>query len=230
VANAKMQKVHFPGFVASPPQAQHCLTVNIRGGEFRSASFVVPMVDGGLKISGGIADGTFMPPSDGSHGVYGKALPVPGGVTGSAGISKVLGSVGEVTARVEAVRPPVINDLMAFDLSLFLRIHVRNPFVGGDCYIGTPKEPLAVRMQRIPGSEHIPQLARDVLPSGVVGITNINVAAANFSVPAVTGAGPMGAFNAVVNVRANLPNSGVSTALKIKCDAFLAQNPDYAGD
>lgn len=229
MANPKATKVQFPGFVASPPQAQHCLTVNIRSGEFRSASFVVPMVDGGLKISGGIANGQFVPPSDGSNGVYGKALPVPGGVTGSSGISKVLGSAGEVTARVEAVRPPVINDLLAFDLSLFLRIHVRNTFVGGECYIGTASEPLTVRMQRLPGGDLIPRLATDPLPSGIVGITNINVAASNFSVPAVTGAGPMGAFNTVVNLRANLPNSGVSTALRIKCDAFLAQNPDFSG-
>lgn len=229
MASAKATKVQFPGFVAPPPQAQHCLTVNIRGGEFRSASFVVPMLDGGLKISGGVANGVFVPPSDGSHGVYGKALPVPGGVTGSAGFSKVLGSVGGVTAQVEAVRPPVVNDLLAFDLSLFLRIHVRNPLVGGDCYIGTASEPLAVRMQRVPGADLVPRLSVDRLPAGVVGITNINVAASNFAVPAVTGAGPLGAFNTVVNMRANLPNSGVSTALRIKCDAFLAQNPDYSG-
>lgn len=229
MTSPKATKVQFPGFVAAPPQAQHCLTVNIRGGEFRSASFVVPMVDGGLKISGGVANGQFVPPSDGAHGVYGKAQPVPGGVTGSSGFSKVLGSAGEVTARVEAVRPPVINDLMAFDLSLFLRIHVRNTFIGGDCYIGSAKEPLAVRMQRVPGADMIPKLAADRLPAGVIGIANINVAASNFAVPAVSGAGPLGAFNTVVNMRANLPNSGVSTSLRIRCDAFLAQNPDYAG-
>ncbi|MBB3035768.1 hypothetical protein [Hoyosella altamirensis] len=230
MATSKATKSHFPGFVASSPSAQHCLTVLIRGGEFRSANFVVPISDGGLKISGGVENGTFVAPSDGSHGIYGKSLAVPGGVTGLGAVSRALGSMGNVTAQVQAVKPMLLNDLLAFDLTLFLRIHVQNPLVGGECYIGTPSEPLTVRMQRIEGDDHIPKLTRDGIPSGVIAIGNINVAASNFKVPAVTGAGPRGAFNTVVNVRASLPNSGVSTSLSIRADAYLAQNPDYNGD
>lgn len=231
MTTSKTEKATFPGFVASSPSAQHCLTVMIRGGEFRSANFVVPISDGGLKISGGVRDGgTFVAPSDGSHGVYGKSLAVPGGVTGVGAVSKALGSMGNVTAKVEAVKPLIINDLLAFDLTLFLRIHVQNPLVGGECYIGTPSNPLVVRMQRIEGDQYIPRLNRKGVPRDVIAIGNVNVAASNFKVPAVTGAGPLGAFNTVVNVRASLPNSGVSTALKIKSDAYLAQNPDYSGE
>ncbi|MCW4352175.1 hypothetical protein ONR57_02550 [Hoyosella sp. YIM 151337] len=229
MTTSKTARPAFPGFVASSPSAQHCLTVLIRGGEFRSANFVVPISDGGLKISGGVQDGAFVAPSDGSHGIYGKALAVPGGVTGVGAVSRALGSMGNVTAQVQAVKPLVINDLLAFDLTLFLRIHVQNPLVGGECYIGTPSAPLTVRMQRIEGDDYIPILKRDGVPSSVIAIGNVNVAASNFRVPAVTGAGPLGAFNTVVNVRASLPNSGVSTSLKIKADAYLAQNPDYAG-
>ncbi|MBD8505989.1 hypothetical protein HT102_05770 [Hoyosella sp. G463] len=220
----------FPGFVATTPRAQHCLTVLIRGGEFRSGDFVVPISDGGLKISGGVTDGKFIPPSDGSHGIYGEFLEVPGGVTGLNAVSRVLGTMGAVTSRVEAVKPLVINDLMAFDLTLFLRVHVHNPFVGGDCYIGTHAKPLIVRMQRIDGAENIPGLIRKGIPSSVIGISNVNVAATGFPVPSVSGAGPMGAFNTVVNLRASLPNAGTTSKLSVRTEAFLAQNPDFTGD
>ncbi|GGC67022.1 hypothetical protein GCM10011410_19610 [Hoyosella rhizosphaerae] len=141
-----------------------------------------------------------------------------------------MGSVGTVVSRVQAVKPLVINDLMAFDLTLFLRIHVHNPLVGGECYIGSPSTPLEVRMQRIEGEKNIPTLVRKGIPSGVIAIGNVNVAAKNFPVPTASGAGPRGAFNTIVNLRASLPNNGSSSSLSVRSEAFLAQNPDYVGD
>lgn len=218
----------FPGFTATSPPAPYSLTVMVRGGEFRSADFVFPIPDGGLKISGGIAGGEFVAPADGSFGLYGAPLAVPGGVTSVGKLSRALGSMGNVTARVEAVKPPVLHDFLAFDMTLFLRIQVRSPFVGGECYIGTPEHPLTVRLHRADFDQHIPTLRRDGLPEGVMAIADIHAAASKFKVPAVTGAGPLGAFNTFVNVRASLPNKGTSTSLKIQAEAFLAQNPDYS--
>jgi hypothetical protein len=137
--------------------------------------------------------------------------------------------MGNVTARVQAVKPMEIHDLLAFELTLFLRIQVRSPFVGDECFIGTPEDPLTVRLHRAEWDQHIPILARDGLPAGVIAIANLNAAASKFKVPAATGAGPMGTFNTFVNARADLPNRGVSTSLKVQAEAFLAQNPDYSG-
>lgn len=229
VTTLKTADSAFPGFMATSPSAPYCLTVLLRGGEFRSADFVFPIPDGGVKISGGIAGDEFVAPEDGSHGIYGEPLAVPGGVTSSGKLSRAMGSMGNVTARVQAVKPMVINDLLAFDLTLFLRIHVRNPFVGGECYIGSPARPLTVRLHRAEWDQHIPILKREGLPAGVIAIANVNAAATNFKIPAVTGAGPIGAFNTFVNARAGLPNPGASTSLKVQAEAFLAQNSDYSG-
>jgi hypothetical protein len=218
----------FPGFDA-PPEAQHCVAIIVRGGEFRSADFVFPISDGGMNISGGIAGGEFLPSPDGSNGLYGRPLPVPGGATSIDRVSRALGSMGNATARVEAVKPLVIHDLLAFDITLFLRIQVQNSFVGGDCYIGTPEAPLTVRIHRADWDREIPALTREGVPDGVIAITNIHGAASGFKVPAVSGAGPMGVFNTLVNVRAGLPNRGKTTSLRIQADAFLAQNPGYGG-
>lgn len=218
----------FPGFGSVPSRAQFSLAIFVRDGEFRSADFILPIPDSGLMISGGIADGMFVPPDDDSHGLYCKSLIVPGGVTGVGKISRAMGSAGNLTVRVQAVKPMVIHDLLAFDLTLFLRIHVRNPFVGGDCFIGTPEEPLSIRTHRADWDQYIPSLQRDDLPGNVLAIAGINVAASKFRVPAASGAGPKGAFNTIVNARAGLPNSGSTTSLKINAEAFLAHNPDYS--
>jgi len=136
--------------------------------------------------------------------------------------------MGNVTVRVQAVKPMIIHDFMAFDLTLFLRIHIQNLFVGGECYLGTPEDPLTMRMHRLEWDQFIPSLTRgNGLPGNVIAISNLYVGASKFRVPAATGAGPKGAFNTFVNSRANLPNSGGSTSLKIYAEAFLAPNPDY---
>ncbi len=220
----------FPGFGAVPAHAQHCLAVLVHGGEFRSADFLFPISDGGLTLSGGIADGQFVAPDDDSHGLYSKPLIVPGGVTGYHGLSRVMRSMGNVTATVQAVNPMTIHDLLAFELTLYLRIHVHSPFVGGDCYIGTPDEPLTVRLHRLDWDQYVPALSREGVPDHVIAITNLHVGGSKFTVPAVSGAGPKGAFNTFVNSRAGLPNRGKTTSLKIQASAFLAQNPDYEAE
>ena len=223
-----MDNANFPGFGSVPSRAQFCLAVLVRGGEFRSADFVIPIPDGGFSISGGIADNRFVPPDDDSHGIYGNPLIVPGGVTGVGKLSRALGNMGNVTARVQAVKPMIVHDLLAFDLTLFLRIQVRNTFVGGECFIGTPEEPLTIRVYRADWDRYVPTLNRDGLPDHVLAIGNIHLAAAKFRVPAATGAGPKGAFNTFVNARAGLPNTGSTTSLSIQVEAFLAWNPDYS--
>ena len=225
-----MDNANFTGFGPVPSRAQFCLAVLVRGGEFRSADFVIPIPDGGFSISGGIADNMFVAPEDDSHGIYGKPLIVPGGVTGVGKLSRALGNMGNVTARVQAVMPMIVHDLLAFDLTLFLRIQVKNTFVGGECFIGTPEEPLSVRVYRADWDQYVPKLTVVGLPDHVLGIGNIHLAAAKFRVPAATGAGPKGAFNTLVNARAGLPNSGATTSLKIQTEAFLARNPDWDED
>ena len=228
VSQSETGRAAFPGFAPITTRAPYCLAVLVRGGEFRSADFVFPIADGGLTISGGIMNGRFVAPSDGSHGIYGKPLVVRGGVTGVGAISRVMGTMGNVKARVQAVKPMEVNDLLAFDLTLFLRIQVQNPFVGGDCYIGTSEDPLKVRMQRLDWDEYIPTLVRrDDIPGNVIAIAGLNVGGSKFRVPAATGAGPNGAFNTFVNSRASLPNRGTSTSLKIQAEAYIAQNPNY---
>ncbi len=224
-----MNNVNFPGFGPVPTRAQFCLAVLVRGGEFRSADFVIPIPDGGFSISGGVADNLFVAPEDDSHGIYGHPLTVPGGVTGVGKLSRALGNMGTVTARVQAVKPMIIHDLLAFDLTLFLRIQVRNTFVGGECFIGTPEEPLSIGVYRADWDRYVPKLSRDGLPDHVMAIGNIHLAASKFKVPAATGAGPKGAFNTLVNSRAGLPNKGSTTSLRIQVEAFLAHNPDYRG-
>jgi hypothetical protein len=225
-----MDNANFPGFGPVPSRAQFCLAVLVRGGEFRSADFVIPIPDGGFSISGGIADNQFVPPEDDSQGIYGKPLIVPGGVTGVGRLSRALGNMGNVTARVQAVKPMIVHDLLAFDLTLFLRIQVRNTFVGGECFIGTPDEPLTIQVYRADWDQYIPKLTRDGLPDNVLAIGNIHLAASKFRVPASTGAGPKGAFNTLVNSRAGLPNTGSTTSLRIQVEAFLAHNPDFRRD
>lgn len=229
VSRSETPRSIFPGFGPVPSRAQFCLAVLVRGGEFRSADFVIPIPDSGFSISGGVADGLFVAPEDDSHGIYGRPLIIPGGVTGVGRLSRALGAMGNVTARVRAVKPMRIHDLLAFDLTLFLRIQVRNTFVGGECFIGTAEEPLSIRVYRADWDQFIPTLNRDGLPDHVMGIANIHLAASKFSVPAATGAGPKGALNTLVNARAGLPNNGSTTSLRIQVEAFLTHNPGYIG-
>jgi len=152
-ALASKIKEEFVPFADCPVEAAaDCLVANTTGGEFVLDHKTVPITKT-VTIQGGIA--TALPltaqPLVGAVGgetLSKTPLTVPGGLVGIEGLG------GEVTATAEIAGPPssVIVNRIGLALgnepavTLPLKIHLENPTLGNECYIGTDAEPIVLHL------------------------------------------------------------------------------------
>ena len=88
-------------------------------------------------------DQIFIPPTDGTKGVYSSPIEVPGGIFG-LGIP-FPGGLTTIKATVEPVALPTVD---AFQLGVTLpaRLKISNPLLGGNCYLGSASNPIMFKL------------------------------------------------------------------------------------
>lgn len=215
------------GAVCDPTVGQGCLSVVVNGGTFDNNGFTLPINDGDLIIAASLpdGDGAMVPRDDGHFGVYSKPMTVPGGVLGVDLPLNNLFGLAAVTSQVEAVETPTLNGLVTdFDITLPARLKINNPFLGDNCYIGSPENPVVFELDNDPAGFEAHY--EDPYPAETAWLSGIHNKATDFELPGATGCGPFGALNPIVNWRAKVPN-GTGTSLETVSTGFLF--PSAAG-
>ena len=122
-------------------------------------------------------------------------------------------------------------------VTLPVKIHLQNPFLGPQCYIGTNANPIVLH----PENATTPAVNTESFdgngtpdPAGVMFAIFSNGGTqqdTSFSVPAATGCGPGGSFDGPINLKGGLPSpAGQNSLVLTNASAFLTglANPSAA--
>jgi hypothetical protein len=170
----------------------------------------------------------------------GPAQVVPGGLLGLTGalapLSKPLDPINEVTSSLELAGPitpatvvdptatkaffcaaGVLNDCFSAPsvssvLTVPVKVHLHNPVLGPNCYIGSNANPIVLNLMNVPGSQ--PQFAG--IGAATV-VTGVELADDTFAVPGANGCGLLGALDPILDLKVGLPSpSGKNSALIVE--------------
>jgi hypothetical protein len=232
------------------PAVASCVYSKITSGSLTLGNASVPITAATpITLQGGIGQeiyptGTPWFNAVGADTLSKTKLQVPGGLVGlvdTGGFSGLLislfnaavASVNDVTATAELVGPVGFHPTQILftqespGIELPLRVHLENPFLGSNCYIGSTAHPVSLVLQT--GTTAPPPPNTPI--SGAVGdltfnadytvatTTNIKLVDNSFSAPAATNCGylPLDqlVITAAVNLKEGLPAAaGKNTAIQ----------------
>ncbi|MFD7426051.1 hypothetical protein ACFV6Z_03135 [Streptomyces sp. NPDC059818] len=185
------------------------------------------------------AAGTFkvIPPAGGA--LVGAPTTIPGGLLGlmcpsdipvvSAVCQQITNvSLNKVNATVESAGAPTEFNLTAGLVTgqpivkLPVRIHLENPLLGSNCYIGSASDPVILRPQNTTAPAlAIERFDGDGTPNATEGsmlrfaLTGNTQGDATFSVPKATGCGLGGSLSWAVNLKTGLPSASGNNHLTL---------------
>jgi hypothetical protein len=178
-----------------------------------------------------------------SGGLSGDPITVPGGLLGlmcpsdipviSDICDAVVGSpLNVVTATLEPAGPATDFDLSAAVatgrpiMTLPVKIHLRNPFLDRNCYIGSNGDPMVLKVaNQTRPTARFGRFDADGTPNpaGEMNYTDLSgatVADTTFAVPAARNCGLLGLIDSVVNARQGLPSPAGSNSLTLESTGF----------
>ncbi|WP_430335990.1 hypothetical protein [Rhodococcus sp. ACT016] len=210
----------------SNPDTSTCVNVSVKAGTMRIGDLEVPVPSGALKIAGGVAfpdnpnnpngfDQVFVPPTDGTKGVYAQPITVPGGIFG-LGIP-FPGGLTTITATVEPVANPTV-DVFEQSVKMPVRLKIGNPTLGNNCYLGSASNPITLNLDVTQAGTMAPVAGYP----GTASYRNVQHTDTTFAVPGASGCGLLGALNWAVNLRANAPSQSGKNSLNTTSDLFVA--------
>jgi hypothetical protein len=212
-----------------------CLYSTVTSGSFQLGTSTVP-INKTIVLQGGIGSdenfNQFFVPAVGADSLSKTGLDVPGGLLGImqgsgftgallAAFEAAIHGANGVTATAELVGTPQIS-LIRFiagfgtALDLPVRIHLENPFLGSNCYIGSSGSPVDLAMTTgttappapntpIAGNPGVTTFSND---GGITFVTGFKLVNNSFSVPAASGCGYwpfVSLITAAVNAKEGLP-------------------------
>jgi hypothetical protein len=228
------------------PSVQSCIHSLTTSGSFKLGNTVVPVTapitfQGGYSFDFATLTTTFYP-AVGADTLSKTPLNVPGGLLGlvnPGGFGGILEQVFEhaisfangVTATAELVGPAHFDFWHTIistgpSVTLPVRVHLQNTFLGPDCYVGSSAHPITLNLTEgttSPPAGVAPMTGfGGVHSSGTIDptvniATGVNIVDNTFSVPAASGCGftfldkPL--ITAAVNLKEGFPSAvGVSSA------------------
>ncbi|MFC8790900.1 hypothetical protein [Streptomyces cinereoruber] len=184
------------------------------------------------------ADGTSTVVAPPAGALIADSATVPGGLLGLmcpsdipfiTSICKQLsdGKLNKITATMESVGSPSDFDQIAGVLTdqpivtLPVRIRLENPFLGGNCYIGTKEKPILLRPRNFTAPEFgLERFGTDGTPNEEGDISRINLLGSTqgdntFAVPGASGCGLglLGLIDGAVNLKTGLPSPAGKNSL-----------------
>lgn len=122
-----------------------CVRATIKSGHFQMGSKNVP-ISKPMVLSGGV-NGEFGEFSANSKGGLTpvKQL-VPGGVIGLTGLDWLVNFLNLEALQLYAVTELVGQPAIGANFSLPIRVHLINPVLGNNCYVGSPSSPIKLEM------------------------------------------------------------------------------------
>jgi len=200
---------------------------------------------GAVNLQFGVLNqgGTYSLVQPTNGGLSGDPIEVPGGLLGlmcPSGIpvisqicDAVVGSpLNTVTATLEPAGPVTDFDLGAAVstgrpiMTLPVKIHLQNPFLDANCYIGSSSDPMVLKVaNQSQPTVRITRFDADGTPNtaGEMNSTDLsgaNVADSTFAVPAARNCGLFGLIDSVVNARQGLPSPSGANSLTLTGTGF----------
>lgn len=220
-----------------------CVLSTTTSGSFKLGNATVPInktltFQGGISVDGDTGASVFYDAANGGTTLSRTGLDVPGGLLGLVNPGGFFGileqafenavrSANGVTATAELVGPAQFNLLPFLTNSgtavvLPIRVHLENPFLGPNCYIGSASRPVTLRLTTGSTSTTPPLVGSGGTPSttpdGLVATeTGVKLVDNTFSVPAASDCGylPLDKLliTAAVNAREGLPAASGNVAI-----------------
>ncbi|MFI1653621.1 hypothetical protein ACH4ZU_01620 [Streptomyces sp. NPDC020472] len=211
-------------------KAPQCVSSSSAGGSIKLGNTTV--VTGRTNLQIAVvqnADGTntVVPPPAGS--LIADSATVPGGLLGLMCPSDIPfitdicrqlsdADLNRITATVESVGTPSEFDQIAGVLTdmpivrIPVRIHLQNPFLGSNCYIGTKSNPIVLRPSNLTSPDFsVERYDGDGSPNEEGDMSRLNILGSTqvdktFAVPGASGCGlGLGLVNGAVNLKTGLP-------------------------
>jgi hypothetical protein len=200
---------------------------------------------GNVTVTSGVTDlqlglvntsGVFsaVPPAGGA--IVSKPIQVPGGLLGLMCPSNIPfvsvicdqlanGALNTVTATVEPAGAPSDFSLAAGlgsgapIVTVPIRIHLSNPFLGSNCFIGSSANPIVLRPANLTApTARLVRFNPDGTASTTGSLVSIVASGASqsdttFAVPGASGCGLFGLLNGAVNLRQGLPSAAGNNSI-----------------
>jgi hypothetical protein len=140
----------FEQFAGCPSPAEKatitgCIRAIIKGGHFKMGNKNVP-ISKPMILSGGVNSefGEFSANSKG--GLLPAKQLVPGGVIGLTGLDWLVNFLSIEALQLYAVTELVGQPVIAQNFTLPIRVHLINPALGNNCYVGSPASPIKLEL------------------------------------------------------------------------------------
>ncbi|MFD3532779.1 hypothetical protein [Streptomyces sp. NPDC058664] len=222
-------------------KAPQCVSSSSASGSIKLGNTTV--ITGRTDLQIGVvqnADGTSTVVAPAAGSIIADSATVPGGLLGLmcpsdipfiTDICRQLSDarLNKITATVESIGTPanfdqiagVLTDMPIVDIPV--RIHLQNPFLGSNCYIGTKSNPIMLRpsnatspsfaVERFNG-DGSPNEEGDMSRLNLLGSTQVDK---TFAVPGASGCGLglFGLIDGAVNLKTGLPSAAGKNSLTL---------------
>ncbi|WP_329276244.1 hypothetical protein [Streptomyces sp. NBC_00691] len=218
-----------------------CVASSSASGSIKLGNTVVPTGSTNLQI--GVVqnpDGTSTVAAPAGGALIAAPANVPGGLLGLmcpsdipfiSDICRQLtdAKLNKITATMESVGTPSDFDQIAGVLtdkpivSIPVRIHLENPFLGSNCYIGTKANPIILRPSNLTSPDFgVERFNGDGSPNEEGDMSRLNLLGSTqsdktFAVPGASGCGLgwFGLIDAAVNLKTGLPSAAGKNSLTL---------------
>jgi hypothetical protein len=134
------------------------------------------------------------------------------GLTGVNAVTELAAPAGSVVLNTAAEQ---LGQGTA--LTLPVKVHLENPLLGGECYIGSTKEPITLNLttgKTTGGPTGAPGTQKSKEEGGILEISGVSLVSNSFSAPGATGCGLFGILDPLLNAKIGLPAAaGKNTAV-----------------
>lgn len=149
IAQADTPKPGYTQFAGCPspsenPAVEACLRSVIDGGHFQMGSKDVPITNP-ITLSGGLLPGGTIT-ANSKGGLAPVKQKVPGGVIGLTGLTWLAELLGSEALTLYAVTELAGTPVLSTNLSLPIKVHLINPVLGKNCYVGSVSNPIKLNL------------------------------------------------------------------------------------
>jgi len=223
-ASAATPNPGYTQFAGCPSSAEDsltavCLHSTITGGHFQMGSKNVP-ISKPMTLSGGYEEGTEKFVFNGQGGLTPTKQLVPGGVIGLTGLDWLVNFLNLEGLQLFAVTELAgnVGNVLNEPFVLPVKVHLINPVLGNNCYVGSNSNPILLHLQfgttsppppNTPITGKFPEFSVNEL--GIIHLNNGTYVDNSFSAPGASGCVltlfgfiPI-SINGLVNTQSGLP-------------------------
>jgi hypothetical protein len=200
---------------AESPTTVNCMRAVIKGGHFKMGSKNVP-ISKPMTLTGGTDSSLGNFKANAQGGLTPVPQQVPGGVIGLTGLDWLVNFLDidslQLFAVTELVGQPSVGE--AFNMPV--RVHLINPVLGKNCYVGSPTNPIKLSLgEQVPASFKYHEATQvSTFTGGVFADTTFSAPGATGCTLTLFGFIPI-SINGLVNTQSGLPSpSGNNTTVQ----------------